>query len=781
MTYSSKDILAHDDIQLTQGGLVLIGVLRGGDYSEGLHGCGVATAHGLAKCGFGDTLLRAARTLPREELDGFLVCWREELRVELRKNTRGHLQRKSPALAKAIGEDFPDLDVLLSYTNPVTSEEKGRAHRNANVDWDKEPDLGRIAGLCEMYFEWGLKEIIIKRFRTVLWQSAVQRILRRAAILRDRQGALAGRSAAVDPVTPRKNGKTRRAPPGTPSSMITKHFSTMTLQSPHRAHGGGDEDEEEDEERLIVKIHSSRRHASTDNLLEYRLEIAPAQLVRLCEAGIKGLRTALPPDLSDDEEDNEDDDGGGKKKKTKKPPPDPLSHLRLWLPACMVDMVEPELVEEFEGVEQKKAEKKAAKGAKSGAAGTRKAKKAPAVDIVPEEEEESGSDSMPPLQKPKVTKPATGVPSKKVTGKAAVTAADVESAQINDFFTAKKKTSTAASTKTNRTSSKTSRIADLFKDVLELDRYSEDEQPAVSCNSHLPSLAKPSASSAKRSSASGAPSTSTSGSSRLLSFLDTMPSPSSSPSKRFHASTSPTKQRPLAPFPMDFSEYKLGEDDPADDEDLFATESKGASSSSGVSRTRARSALTTSEDDSEDPRTSLQKSPRRSEKHSSPRNTPSKGKGRALSLRMEEEESSEDDCTRPPSPSPLKGQQQATVLTPKQLNLDAAHYALREEEEESDRAPSPSLSRRKLLSKPTGRPAAASTRPVVAVRKPAAPFPADMSIISISSGSEDDAPPRRPVKNVAPLLAARARMGGKVSVERPPRRHCDPDDVIDLT
>ena len=78
-----------------------------------------------------------------------------------------------------------------------------------------------------------------------------------------------------------------------------------------------------------------------------------------------------------------------KKKKTKKPPPDPLSHLRLWLPACMVDMVEPELVEEFEGVEQKKAEKKAAKGAKSGAAGTRKAKKAPAVDIVPEEEEES--------------------------------------------------------------------------------------------------------------------------------------------------------------------------------------------------------------------------------------------------------------------------------------------------------------------------------------------------------------------------------------------------------
>ena len=63
MTYASSDILSHEDIQLTQGGLVLIGVLRGGDYSDGLHGCGVQTAHGLAKAGFGDTLLHAARTM----------------------------------------------------------------------------------------------------------------------------------------------------------------------------------------------------------------------------------------------------------------------------------------------------------------------------------------------------------------------------------------------------------------------------------------------------------------------------------------------------------------------------------------------------------------------------------------------------------------------------------------------------------------------------------------------------------------------------------------------
>ncbi|KAI0351602.1 PIN domain-like protein, partial [Trametes cingulata] len=375
MIYRSSDILNHEDIQLTQGGLILIGILRGGDYcQEGLDGCGVTTAHGLAKCGFGDSLLKAARTMSREDLEDFLVGWRQEIRDELRTNSRGHLPRKSPKLAKSVPEDFPRVDVVLAYTTPVTSEAKGPGHKNTVVDWDKEPDLGKIAAVCEMYFEWGIKEVIIKRFRNVLWPSAVLRILRRAAILRDRKAALLasrGGNAGAMPVTPRKNGKERRAPPGTPSSMIAKHFSTMRLDSPHarREMTLDEEDEEEEGERLIVKIHSSRRHPSTDNILEYRLEIAPAQLVRLCEAGIRGLRTALPPDLSDeddDDDDSEDDeDGGGKKKgkkKVKKPPPPPDSHLRIWLPACMVEMVEPELVEAFEKKEREKAEKKAAKG-----------------------------------------------------------------------------------------------------------------------------------------------------------------------------------------------------------------------------------------------------------------------------------------------------------------------------------------------------------------------------------------------------------------------------------
>lgn len=781
MTYAAKDALAHDDIQLTHGGFILIGVLRGGDYSQGLANCGPAIAHGLAKCGFGDSLLQAARTLSPSALDAFLVGWREELRAELRTNSRGHLGRRCVALSKAIDESIPNVEVLLSYTNPVTSEEKGPGHKNTVVDWDKEPDLGRIAGLCEMYFEWGLKDIIIKRFRTVLWPSAVQRILRRAAILKDRRGALAARGAALDPVTPRKSGKARRAPPGTPSSMITKHFSTMALNTPHRGMGSqeGEDGEEDDEERLIVKIHSSRRHASTDSVLEYRLEIAPAQLVRLCEGGIKGLRTAIPPGLSDS---GDGDDSDGKKggKKTKKPPPEPESHLRMWMPACMVEIVEPELVEEFEDVQQKKADKKAGKGKSTRGGGTQKSKKPVAVAAVAEVEEESGSDAdiPPPPPKPKTTKPSAISPSK---GRSKTAASGPDSSQINAFFPAKKPTAAAAAPKATKAASSRHKGLDLFKDALIMDESTDDEWPAKSFPSRVSQRNAPSTTSTQRTTSANI-NLSRSGSSRILDALENI-SGRLSPSKRSVPGPPPPERRPLQPFPIDLSTFKL--DGPSiDDNPFVATSNRVASSSSSQSfsgaRTRTRSTLTAS-DDSDAPReTQLQKSPRRSEKHSSPRRSrQDKGKTRAAAygaLRQEEEESSDD--ARPPSPSPSKGKQALRALTPRAFDVDADNSSARGEEE-SDRAPSPSPVKHKLAPRPTAKPAA--SRPADVVRRPAA-LPADLSIISISSGSEDEAPPRAQAQKPAPLLIARAKAGLTGPAPRkPPPRMYDPDDVIDLT
>ncbi|KAK7688432.1 hypothetical protein QCA50_007970 [Cerrena zonata] len=382
VTYSYDDFREDPDIALTHGGLVLIGILRGGDYHQGLNGCGVTTAHGLAKCGFGDSLVKSARNLSEDELEEWLNGWREDVRKELRTNSRGFLGRKCPSLAKALQDDFPNVDVLLSYTNPITSESYGRTITDFKIDWEKEPDLGKIAGVCEMYFEWGVKEIIIKRFRTVIWPPAVLRILRRSALIADKRVKQFGHdedsdTVSAEPSTPKKHRPKQPRPFGSPSKMIARHFSSQ----PTTVHDSDDDMDAAEEDNLIKKIHSSRTHASTDGVLEYRLEIAPAPLIALAESGIRGDRKAVENNMDEFDsggsgDDDDDDDG---KSKLKKPPPEPTSHLRVWMPACMVKIAEPRLVEEFEAREQAKRDKKSGKGSRV-ASGTKGKSKA-----VPEE------------------------------------------------------------------------------------------------------------------------------------------------------------------------------------------------------------------------------------------------------------------------------------------------------------------------------------------------------------------------------------------------------------
>lgn len=341
--YEASDILSHPEIGLTRGGMILIALLSGGDYHKGLDRCGMKTAVGLAKCGMGDTLLTAAINHGPEELGRFLEVWRRELRHELMTNSRGFIGRKSPALANALENNFPDIDVLMSYVNPVTSESMGKPYRPGDIKWDREPDISALARICEFFFEWGYKESIIKRFRTVIWHSAVLRIIRRAVLDVDQGKRAIARAAAF--ATPSRTGRRALEPYGTPSKMIAKYFSTLGIE---------DRRDDEEEDRLMIKIHSTRTHVSTDGLPEYRLEIDPSQLVRLAEYGIKGTREKPTEEWADDEELD--------KEAKEQASNDPQEHMRLWMPACMVKIVEPGLVQDYDDEVARKAAKKANKG-----------------------------------------------------------------------------------------------------------------------------------------------------------------------------------------------------------------------------------------------------------------------------------------------------------------------------------------------------------------------------------------------------------------------------------
>ena len=131
--------------------------------------------------------------------------------------------------------------------------------------------------------------------------------------------------------------------------MLARHFTSIALE----ADNGEDDTSLGD---LIVKMHGS--HIYTDGL-RHRPEIVPAQLVHLASAGIQGLRAPanadttydvrdLPFESEEGEVDDEDGHAGtGRQKKRRDGSPLP-GHLRVWMPACMVRYVLPDLVDGYE-------------------------------------------------------------------------------------------------------------------------------------------------------------------------------------------------------------------------------------------------------------------------------------------------------------------------------------------------------------------------------------------------------------------------------------------------
>lgn len=172
-------------------------------------------------------------------------------------------------------------------------------------------------------------------------------------------------SASALPQTPSKRKSSitdvrRGGPIGTPSKMITKYFSNLGLTSSIK------EDVDSTENALLAKITASTtNHATSDHILEYRVEIDPNQLIELTQSGIAGVRDE--PEVDGSSSAGGEDDVNGKKKAKRKPSTvDPFSRHRIWVPASMLTMVEKELVDAFEEAEELKRAKKGRKGSRAG-------------------------------------------------------------------------------------------------------------------------------------------------------------------------------------------------------------------------------------------------------------------------------------------------------------------------------------------------------------------------------------------------------------------------------
>lgn len=263
----------------------------------------------------------AYQTVQGPPFERFLEQWRAQVNTELRENRRGFLPHRT---SLSLPHGFPDLSVLEKYANPLTTDGSSSVALRDQGNFDP----AQIATLCEEFFEWGYRSKIIERFRNFLWPCAVIHVLRRAALKVDERERSRLRPAphqvdggGVSPSAIKKylTNTTKRADVNSISNAFVNRGPSPSLTTGN-----------EDLDCLKTKIIGSRQHASTDGILEYRIEIQPTQLVEISKSGITGTRREAPeaPRIRSKEM-------------------DPNSPLRLWVAASILRRVYPRIVDEF--------------------------------------------------------------------------------------------------------------------------------------------------------------------------------------------------------------------------------------------------------------------------------------------------------------------------------------------------------------------------------------------------------------------------------------------------
>ncbi|KAG6818686.1 hypothetical protein H0H93_002807 [Arthromyces matolae] len=159
--YTAAAISSHRSTNLTRPRIFLIAILSGGDYDNGLNGCGIKIAHKISTCTtLGDELYTAVISLHRQDLKAFLRGWRDRLKSVL-AGPNSILGRQYTVLAQSVTSQFPCIEVLYAYLRPPTS--------CSDVPENHDPDLSSLAIWCEKYFSWASSQKLLDRFRSKVW------------------------------------------------------------------------------------------------------------------------------------------------------------------------------------------------------------------------------------------------------------------------------------------------------------------------------------------------------------------------------------------------------------------------------------------------------------------------------------------------------------------------------------------------------------------------------------------------------------------------------------
>ncbi|KAG2358110.1 hypothetical protein BDR07DRAFT_1489870 [Suillus spraguei] len=176
--YSTDNIQKHREVMLSDGGLLLMALLCGGDYHDGLPGCGWKTAHGLAQYGIGDDLLREVQAhslmSSHQGLKDYICSWFCHLQEILVKDPLGYIGRHHPKFLNNIPNSFfPDVSIVLAYVKPPTSVLVG--HDFGSFIHSEVLDLENLAYLCPVRDAESMGTM--RKLQDYIWPSICIRVL----------------------------------------------------------------------------------------------------------------------------------------------------------------------------------------------------------------------------------------------------------------------------------------------------------------------------------------------------------------------------------------------------------------------------------------------------------------------------------------------------------------------------------------------------------------------------------------------------------------------------
>lgn len=135
---------------LDSAGMILVALLSGGDYHEGIQGFGPALSCQIAKAGFGEELA----AIIKDEDEQSLKDWRDRLQYELETNESGYFSKRHKTVK--LPDTFPDRIVLGYYTTPAVSDkpELKRLEARWLQWWGREIDIPALRDYTAMTFDW---------------------------------------------------------------------------------------------------------------------------------------------------------------------------------------------------------------------------------------------------------------------------------------------------------------------------------------------------------------------------------------------------------------------------------------------------------------------------------------------------------------------------------------------------------------------------------------------------------------------------------------------------